>query len=167
MEQIVQRIKKEGISLILLFWVIKGVAAQQVIVVKWPEVQKILSQKSDTTYVINFWATWCKPCIAELPYFEELQQKYKTSNLKIILISMDFAKELPTRVVPFVKQQKLKSKVWLLNEPDANSWIDKVSKEWSGAIPATLIINNFKEKKTFFEQKLEYNQLVKELTGFL
>jgi hypothetical protein len=54
-----------------------------------------------------------------------------------------------------------------LNEPDANSWIDKVSPEWSGAIPATLIVNNYKNKKVFFEQKLEYSRLVKELTDFL
>ena len=135
--------------------------------VKWPDVQKILTQKSDTTYIVNFWATWCKPCIAELPSFEQIQQKYKSQNVRVLLISMDFAKELKTRVIPFVNQRKIRSKVWLLNEPDANSWIDKVSPEWSGAIPATLIVNNFKNKKVFFEQKLEYSRLVKELTDFL
>jgi hypothetical protein len=80
---------------------------------------------------------------------------------------MDFAKELKTRVIPFINQRKIRSRVWLLNEPDANSWIDKVSSEWSGAIPATLIVNNYKNKKVFFEQKLEYSRLVKELTDFL
>ncbi|MFN8348429.1 MAG: TlpA disulfide reductase family protein [Spirosomataceae bacterium] len=144
-----------------------GLWAQQVTVVKWPEVQKILTQKSDTTYILNFWATWCKPCITELPSFEQVKENFKEQKVQIILISMDFAKELNTRVVPFVNQRKLKSTVWLLNEPDANSWIDKVSPEWSGAIPATLLINNQKSKKQFFEQKLEYSRLVKELTDFL
>ncbi len=144
-----------------------NVWSQQVTVVKWPDVQKILTQKTDTTYVINFWATWCKPCVTELPSFEEIQQNYKGQNVQVLLISMDFAKELTTRVVPFVNHQKLASKVWLLNEPDANSWIDKVNPTWSGAIPATLIVNNHKKKKAFFEQKLEYSRLVKELIDFL
>jgi thiol-disulfide isomerase/thioredoxin len=144
-----------------------SVWGQQVTMVKWTDVRKILTQKSDTTYIVNFWATWCKPCIAELPSFEQIQQNYKGQNVQVLLISMDFAKELKTRVIPFVNQRKIKSRVWLLNEPDANSWIDKVSPEWSGAIPATLIVNNYKNKKVFFEQKLEYSRLVKELTDFL
>lgn len=141
--------------------------SQQVAMVKWPDIQKILNQKSDTTYIVNFWATWCKPCVAELPSFEQVEQNYKGQNVRVLLISMDFAKELKTRVIPFVNQRKIKSRVWLLNEPDANSWIDKINSEWSGAIPATLIVNNHKNKKVFFEQKLEYSRLVKELTGFL
>ena len=141
--------------------------SQQVAMVKWPDVQKILNQKSDTTYIVNFWATWCKPCIAELPSFEQVEQNYKGQNVRVLLISMDFAKELKTRVIPFVNQRKIKSRVWLLNEPDANSWIDKINSEWTGAIPATLIVNNNKNKKVFFEQKLEYSRLVKELTDFL
>lgn len=141
--------------------------SQQVAMVKWPDIQKILNQKSDTTYIVNFWATWCKPCIAELPSFEQVAQNYKDQNVRVLLISMDFAKELKTRVIPFVRQRKIKSRVWLLNEPDANSWIDKINSEWSGAIPATLIVNNNKNKKVFFEQKLEYSRLVKELTDFL
>jgi thiol-disulfide isomerase/thioredoxin len=142
-------------------------AQQQVPVKKWPDVQQILAQKTDTTYIINFWATWCKPCITELPVFEQIQQNFQRQNVKVLLVSMDFARELTTRVIPFVNQRKLKSRVWLLNEPDANSWIDKISPEWSGAIPATLILNNKKKKKVFFEQKLEYSRLVKELSDFL
>lgn len=141
--------------------------AQQVTIVKWSAIQRVLTQQSDTTFIINFWATWCKPCVTELPYFEEIHKKYETKNVKILLISMDFAGDVTTRVIPFVTQRKLMSKVWVLNEPDANSWIDKVSSTWSGAIPATLIFNNFKKKRAFFEQKLAYDQLVKEVNNFL
>ncbi len=141
--------------------------AQEVPVVKWDKIQDILSQSSDTTYIVNFWATWCKPCVTEIPHFEEVQKKFKDQNVRVVLVSMDFAKDLTTRVIPFVHQRQLSSEVWLLNEPDANRWIDKVDPEWSGAIPATLIVNNRKKKKVFFEQKLEYDRLVKELSDFL
>ncbi|RDB03023.1 TlpA disulfide reductase family protein [Runella aurantiaca] len=160
-------IKSIGLLGAWLFFGHQLVQAQKVSVVKWKEIQDILSQSSDTTYIVNFWATWCKPCVAELPHFEEVQKNYKDRNVKVIMVSMDFAKDLTARVIPFVSQHQLTGKVWLLNEPDANNWIDKISTEWSGAIPATLIVNNQKKKKVFFEQKLDYDRLVKELSDFL
>jgi thiol-disulfide isomerase/thioredoxin len=144
-----------------------GGFAQTVEMVKWPRVAQILRQSSDTTYILNFWATWCKPCVAELPHFEQIGQEFANKKVKIVLISTDFAKEINSRVVPFVQKQKLKITVWLLNEPDANAWIDKISPKWSGAIPATLIFNNKRRKKSFFEQTLDSPRLRQELTDFL
>ncbi|MCU0338789.1 MAG: TlpA family protein disulfide reductase [Spirosomaceae bacterium] len=144
-----------------------GGFAQTVEMVKWPRVAQILRQSSDTTYILNFWATWCKPCVAELPHFEQIGQEFANKKVKIVLISTDFAKEINSRVVPFVQKQKLKNTVWLLNEPDANAWIDKISPKWSGAIPATLIFNNKRRKKSFFEQTLDSPRLRQELTDFL
>lgn len=143
------------------------VSAQKVQVVRWPQVQHILQQPSDTTYVLNFWATWCKPCVAELPHFEQMRQEFLGQKVKIVLISMDFAKEINSRVIPFVQKQNVQNTVWVLNEPDANAWIDKISPKWSGAIPATLIINNKKHKKAFFEQSLDSTRLRQELADFL
>jgi len=160
-------IKSIGLLGVWLFLGNQIVQAQGVSIVKWKEIQDILSQSSDTTYILNFWATWCKPCVAELPHFEEVHKKYKDQNVKVIMVSMDFAKDLTARVIPFVNQHQLTGEVWLLHEPDANTWIDKISTEWSGAIPATLIVNNQKKKKAFFEQKLDYDRLVKELSDFL
>jgi thiol-disulfide isomerase/thioredoxin len=144
-----------------------GGFAQTIEMVKWPRVAQILRQSSDTTYILNFWATWCKPCVAELPHFEQIGQEFANKKVKIVLISTDFAKEINSRVVPFVQKQKLKNTVWLLNEPDANAWIDKISPKWSGAIPATLIFNNKRRKKSFFEQTLDSPRLRQELTDFL
>lgn len=98
----------------------------------------LLHQENDTTYVINFWATWCKPCVKELPHFEQLTEKYKDSKVKVVLVSLDFPKQLESKLVPFVKKHELKSTVVALLDGKYNDWIDKVSEEWSGAIPATL-----------------------------
>jgi len=143
------------------------VQSQSVRMVKWTQVEQVLSQQSDTTYVLNFWATWCKPCVAELPHFEQIQKKYAKKKVRVVMISMDFARELNNRVIPFVQKNKLENRIWVLNEPDANAWIDKISPKWSGAIPATLILNNKKRKKAFYEQKMEYERLSEELADFL
>ena len=120
-----------------------------------------LNQKNDTLYVINFWATWCVPCIKELPHFEKLNQKYKSEKFKMILVSLDFPKMIESRLFPFIQKNKLQAEVVLLNDPDANSWIEKVAKEWTGAIPATIIYKN--EKRTFYEQSFTEEELETEI----
>lgn len=127
--------------------------------------QPYLNQKNDTVYVINFWATWCVPCVKELPHFEKLNQKYKSGKFKMILVSLDFPKMIESRVIPFIKNKNLQAEVVVLNDPDANSWIEKVAKEWSGAIPATVIYKN--DKRTFYEQSFTEEELELEIKSFI
>lgn len=145
------------IGTIILFS--KSVSAQNVSVVSFPELKAWMHKQNDTTYVINFWATWCSPCVEELPHFETVNETYKNEKLKIILVSLDFRSELDKKVIPFVRKKNIHASVFLLNEPDANSYIDQVSPEWSGAIPATLIVNSKKQFRQFFEKKFSLNEL--------
>ena len=128
-------------------------------VIQFDEIQKLLSTKSDSVYVLNFWATWCKPCVEELPHFEKITRDYKGQKVKVILICMDFKSKLKERVIPFVKKNGIISEVLLLNEPDYNSWIDKINPKWTGSIPATLILKGSTATNNFYEQSFEYEQL--------
>lgn len=128
-------------------------------------IESYMNQINDTLYVINFWATWCVPCVQELPHFEKLNQKYKNGKFKMILVSLDFPKMIESRVIPFIKNKNLQAEIIVLNDPDANSWIEKVAKEWSGAIPATLIYKNHKQK--FYEQLFTEDELEKEIQSFI
>jgi thiol-disulfide isomerase/thioredoxin len=120
-------------------------------VVKFNAIDSLLHHQSDTILVLNFWATWCKPCVKELPYFEALKKNYISSKVKVILVSLDFKREFESRVKPFIKENNITSEVLLLDEPDYNSWINKVDTTWSGAIPATIVIAQ--GKKYFFEKE--------------
>ncbi|MEO1517994.1 MAG: TlpA disulfide reductase family protein [Bacteroidota bacterium] len=113
--------------------------------------EHLFQQKNDTTYIINFWATWCAPCVKELPYFEQLGQQYKGQKVKVILISLDFKKQIRTRLVKFLDKKKIQSQVVVLSQPNANEWIGKVDPSWSGSIPATLVYN--RQKREFYEQE--------------
>lgn len=123
--------------------------------------EPVLNKSDDTTYVINFWATWCLPCVKELPYFEQLNEKYKTQKVTVVLISMDMPKKITTSLIPFVQKKKLQSEVIHLDDPDGNAWIEKVDVTWSGAIPATLIYNARTRK--FYERSFTYEELEKEV----
>ena len=127
--------------------------------------EPILNRKDDKIYVVNFWATWCAPCIKELPYFEALNAEYKSKNVEVILVSLDFPKHYETKLKPFISEKSLKSKVIALNDVDSNTWIPKVDKEWSGAIPATLIYN--KDKRAFYEKSFNLEELKIEVNKFL
>ncbi|MBR7718859.1 TlpA disulfide reductase family protein [Hymenobacter properus] len=140
--------------------------AQHVAVVKFPELQKRLARPTDTTYVVNFWATWCAPCVKELPGFEQLRAANSSKKVKVLLVSMDYASQLDKKVKPFVKQRGLKSEVLLLNEPDPNTWMDKLDAKWSGALPFTLIVNNKSQQRVTFEQELSPAELTAALQKF-
>lgn len=146
---------------------IKNVSYDELELVNFAEFEaKYLQQtSSETTYVINFWATWCKPCIKELPYFEELNKNYKDKDVKVVLVSLDFPKQIEKQVLPFIKKHDLKSEILLLDDPDSNSWIPKVSEEWSGAIPATLFVKGSTQK--FYETSFTYDELETELKTIL
>lgn len=116
------------------------------------ELEHIFQHQNDTTYVINFWATWCKPCVAELPYFDDLYKEYKDDKLKIILVSLDFPKQIETKLKPFINNNNVLPEVKMLKDSDINRWGEKVSEEWDGAIPITLIYN--KDKRLFVSGEL-------------
>jgi len=107
----------------------------------------------DKIYVINYWATWCGPCVKEMKYFEQLDQKYKGKGVEVVLVSIDFENQYDRRLVPFVAKRKLQSRVVHMYDPKTNVWIDKVDPSWSGAIPATQIIHG--DKKIFMERSFE------------
>lgn len=111
------------------------------------QLQARIDRAGDTTLVINFWATWCKPCVEELPCFDELRAYYSAQNVQILLVSLDFKSQLEKKFIPFLKNQQLKSEVALMADQDLNAWIPSIYDEWDGAIPATLI---FKGKKRRF-----------------
>ena len=113
----------------------------------------LFNQQSDTTYLINFWATWCKPCVKELPYFEALRQQYSQTPFKIVLVSLDFKKQLTTKLLPFIEEHALQSEIVVLIDPNENVWVDKIEPEWSGAIPMTLLYR--KDKHVFQEGSFE------------
>ncbi|MFD1294764.1 TlpA family protein disulfide reductase [Lutibacter holmesii] len=140
----------------------KTEATTNIEIIDYKGLETILSKNDDKTYVINFWATWCKPCVEELPAFEKLHENYKDKNVEVILVSLDFTSHIETRLLPFIKEHNLKPKVVVMGDPDQNTWIPKVSTEWSGAIPATVIYN--KNNRKFYEQSFTYELLENEIT---
>ncbi|MDF2452567.1 MAG: TlpA family protein disulfide reductase [Bacteroidota bacterium] len=147
--------------LVFLYLAYTHAYGQKPAVYKINDLLKRIHNNSDTTYVVNFWATWCKPCVAELPEFEKLHSNYSAKKIKVLLVSMDFKEELGHKLKAFLDKHKYSCEVVLLDELNGNDFINKVSESWSGAIPATLITGKNKSTNEFIEKKVTYDDLVK------
>lgn len=129
---------------------------------EFEDMEHLFHINNDTTYLINFWATWCKPCVQELPLFEKLLEELKDEKYKSILVSLDFPNKIESKLIPFIKDNKLKSEVVVLTDGKQQEWIDKVDKEWDGAIPVSLIYKKDKRKFLYGEVH-DYEELKKEV----
>jgi thiol-disulfide isomerase/thioredoxin len=150
---------KKILSLFLLLVFSESLSGQKADVIKLDQLNQWLSCKNDTTYVFNFWATWCKPCVKELPAFDSLYESAHNEKIRIVLINLDYIKELDRKVIPFLKKNKVKPDVFLLDETDYNKWIDRVDPSWGGAIPATLIYNCKSKFRKLIEGETDFATL--------
>ena len=133
-------------------------------VVDFEGLEPLLNPEDDTTYILNFWATWCAPCIKELPYFEDVQRELGTDGVQVILVNLDMPKMWESHLIPFIQKNELKSRTIVLDDPDQNTWIPKVHPDWSGAIPATLLID--KTNREFYEKPFTRDELFQTIKKF-
>lgn len=143
-----------------------GATAQTVEILTFEQLEARMANQKQEVVVYNFWATWCKPCVEEMPAFEKLAADYKAKGVHVVFVSIDF-KSKHAKVVEFAAQKQLKAEVVLLNAPDYNAWIDKVSPQWSGAIPATLVVKKTGNIRKFHEGSFSYDELVSFITPLL
>lgn len=131
--------------LVLIAVINKNIYSQNIQTVKFDALKQCIYNKSDTVYVVNFFASWCKPCIQEMPELLFFANATKNIKTKLVFVSLD-SKNVQEKLLQIVQQYSLQN-VYLLDESNANNWINKIDKHWSGAIPATLIIKKGKNKK--------------------
>lgn len=142
-----------------LIFLCHGFVHSQVRPVRWADLENRFANGKDTLYVVNLWATWCAPCVKELPYFDRLPSRIASRPVKVILVSMDFLSQLQSAVIPFVQKQKIRAEVRIIDEPDQQTFIDQVDKNWSGAIPVTIIFDSKGNKKYFYEKEFSQQEL--------
>lgn len=149
-----------GLVLFALLAPVSPLCAQPGDLIRLEQLQESIADEKERIQVINFWATWCAPCLKELPLFEKLNGERKDIRVRLVSLDLDLDPN-PEKVRNFVGRKKIKSEVLILNEKDPNSWIDRVDKSWSGALPATLIVNNRNGKRRFVEKELKEGDLEK------
>ena len=133
--------------------------SKEVKVIQYEELFKMIQQPSDQLIAVNFWATWCGPCVEEMPHFVEVNEKYKDNkNFKLLFVSMDRAKQLD-KVKQFILDKGINAEVVLLDDNKRmNEWIPAIDKSWSGNIPVTAFYQNG-EKVHFVGSEMNKSEL--------
>jgi thiol-disulfide isomerase/thioredoxin len=143
-----------------------AVAGQDVKKIKITDLEKTIKE-SKTPLIVNFWATFCKPCVEEIPYFQEAIKKYKKDSIRLLLVSLDLQDFYPVKIKSFAARRKFTAPILWLDEYNADYFCPKVDSAWSGAIPASLFVNNRTGYRKFFEEQLSKEKLEKEITAIL
>jgi thiol-disulfide isomerase/thioredoxin len=155
---------KKLLFIFVIVFSVFTVFGQEVKKIKITDLEKIIAE-SKSPLIINFWATFCKPCMEEIPHFQKLQSKYEKDGLQVLFVSLDLQDDYPAKVSAFVKKRKMTS-TWL-DETNADYFCPKIDKTWSGAIPATLFIHNGNSYRKFIEESISEEALEKEIIAVL
>ncbi len=153
---------KKIIIILALLFVQQSLSAQPIRKLKIGELQKMIDT-STVPLVVNFWATWCAPCIHEIPWFEKTIAGFSDKKVRLVLVSIDFPGEYPKGITDFIKTNQYTSQVIWLNETDSEMFCPKIDKSWDGSIPVTLMVNNKKQYRQFYKQQLPEAKLQQEL----
>lgn len=139
--------------------------SQEIKKIKVTDLEKTIKE-SKTPLIVNFWATFCIPCIEEIPYFQESVKKHAKDSIKLLLVSLDL-KEDYAAIKPFAAKRKFTASIVWLNEANADYFCPKIDSAWSGAIPATLFVNNKTGYRKFYEEQVREEKLEKEIMAIL
>lgn len=154
---------KNFLLAIIVFLYAPAASAQSIAKWKITDVEKYMATEKSDVLVINMWATFCKPCIAEIPGFIRVTDNYKEFNVKLLLVSLDLPSFYPAKIASFARKHKFKSNIVWLQETDADYFCPKIDKAWSGSIPATLFLNTKTGYRKFLEEEMSTATFEKEV----
>ncbi len=100
--------------------------------------KKLIANHQHDLLVVNFWATWCVPCVIEIPHFVKASETFKERRVQFVGVSLDFLDERKARVEPFLKEHKVPYPNFILNA-DQNTFLKSFPEDWTGALPATFL----------------------------
>lgn len=157
---------KQVLTIFILFVLSGSLEAQQIKKIKITDLDQTI-QRSDHPLIINFWATFCAPCVEEIPYFQEMVAKYKSDNVQLILVSLDLPSFYPDRIRKFANARKFTASIQWLDETDADYFCPVIDSSWSGVLPSTLFVNNKNGYRSFTEEQIKQEMLEAEIRKML
>jgi thiol-disulfide isomerase/thioredoxin len=154
------------IFIIAFLFFVTRISAQQIKSIKIAELEKTI-QESKTPLIVNFWATFCVPCIKEIPYFQEMARKYKSQGVSLLLVSLDLRASYPDKISSMARRLKFTAPIVWLNETNADYFCPIIDSSWSGGLPSSLFVNNTTGYYKFFEDEFAKEKLDKQIQEML
>lgn len=125
--------------------------------------RQLVTERKGKALFVNLWATWCKPCEEEFPDIVKLSNELAGPNIEFVAISLDYPDEVDSKIIPFLRENKISFKVYVADVKDQESFINTVNSVWSGALPATAVYDNSGRRKSFLVGQQDYTAFKKEI----
>jgi len=127
------------------------------------DIENIKKESAGKVMVINFWATWCKPCVEEFPDLIKIHHDFKNDNVKLILISLDFKEDIDSKLYLFLKNNNVDFTTYHLEVRNPDDIINYFDKKWDGGIPATFIFDKSGNLQQYILGSRDFNFFEKEI----
>ena len=131
------------------------------------DLESLRDLKKGNVVLVNFWATWCKPCIAEFPELVKIYNEYSDKGVEIIFISVDAPEDVNTKVVPFLNDKDVDFVTYYNNFTKPEDLINFFDIKWEGAIPTTYIYNKDWKQADCFVGIRTYDQFEKTIAKLI
>lgn len=129
--------------------------------------EQLLATEKGKVVLVNIWATWCKPCVHEMPFLEKLHQNYQDKGVKIVTLSIDDVAKADSLVVPFWEEMNFSMDNYLVTAEDTGAFINKIDPLWIGLLPTTFIFNGNGEKVESITGTMTYKGFEKKMLNVL
>lgn len=122
---------------------------------------RVLEHHRGQVVVVNLWATWCIPCVQELPELNELQKRYADRGLQVLAVSVDSIEDLDSLVRPFFAKRAPDLVSYIHTEKDTFAFVEPLDAEWLGALPTSFFIDRQGKIQKSAEGRLKYQTFEK------
>lgn len=157
-----------SLFIFIVFLLPAGLYAQDVLPLNNVKAVEALKESyKGKVLLVNFWATWCTPCVKEFPDLVKLYKNYKKKDFKVIFISVDLAEDIEGKVKPFLKKKDVNFTSYYNNFENVEELINYFDKNWEGNIPATYIFNKDGELSGSLIGNRDYKEFEKEIKKVL
>ena len=110
---------------------------------------KLIAAHKGKVLLVDFWATWCKPCRAEMPELAKLDQKLRARGFELITISTD-EPEQEANALKVLKNDNVSAPSYLRKAADDDKFADAIDPKWGGALPALFLYDRAGKKVRSF-----------------
>jgi thiol-disulfide isomerase/thioredoxin len=131
------------------------------------QVDSLKSSYSGNAILVNFWASWCKPCTEEFPDLIKIKNDFSDKGLRVVFLSLDFPEEFDSRLIPFLKASNVDFTTYFCNFKKPDEVMDYFDKEWDGGIPATFIYDRSGALRSKFIGSRDYDFFRNEIEKYI
>jgi thiol-disulfide isomerase/thioredoxin len=121
-----------------------------------PELQKLIREHRSGALVVNIWATWCVPCVEEVP---DLVKLSADGDVRVIGVSIDDPEDSASKVAPFLKKKGVPYPVFIKASGNDEGFINSLNEKWTGAVPATFIYDARGRQRAMLVGKQSYSSM--------